>query len=173
MALKSHKAMPELSMLTILIQVASIIKNEDGDGSLQGYMQNLGVVSRKVMDRKDLEMEFALLDSINDTLVQKNQVLAISPDKRTHASGAFKFTILTSTDPEQEHPAELPISEHSTNLKVSSINATVVPNPNDRRGRKYNDGQSGGPLGNIREVIDGSSCGKRSKWIPCIARSGE
>jgi hypothetical protein len=170
MVLESGKDMPELSMLTILIQAAAIVKNRDGDSSLHGYVEDHGLVSRRVMESDEIEVEFAVLDSIGDILLQNKQVLAISPDKqmREHSRSV---TILTSADSELELPAEHPISGVS-DLKVSGINANVVPNPDNRHGGNHKDGQLGGPLGNIRHVIDGRSMWEEVKVNPlhCAVR---
>ena len=69
------KEMPELTMLTILIQVAAIIKNQDGDGSIHGYVEGQGLTGTAVQDNLSL----AVLDSIGDILLLHHQVLAIVP----------------------------------------------------------------------------------------------
>jgi hypothetical protein len=167
MALESAKNMPELSMLTILIQAAAIVKNKSGDRSLHGYVEDHGPASRRVMESDEIEVEFAVLDSIGDILLQNSQVLAISPNMqmREHGRG---ITILTPAESELELPAEHPIGTGA--LKVSGINASVVPNPNDRHAGNRKSSQSGGPLGNIRQVIDGKSMWEEVKKDPlCYA----
>lgn len=52
--------------------------------------------------------------------------------------------------------ADLTQMWNSFRVVVSSISVTVVPNPNDHTNC---DGQSDGPLENIREVSD-----RKSKW---------
>jgi len=92
MALQSTanaKHMPELSMLTILIQAAAAVKNRDGDTSLHGYVENHGEPSRRVMPDNAVEVDFAVLDSIGDTLLQNHQVLAISPTGGSGSSGVL------------------------------------------------------------------------------------
>ena len=157
------KDMTELSMLTILIQAAAIVKNGSGDSSLHGYVEDHGLASRRVMEDSDIEVEFAVLDSIGDILLQNHQVLAISPDIQMREHG--HITILTSADSELEVPAEYPIGGAS-NFKVSGINANIVPNPNDRHVGNHKGGQSAGPLGNIKQVVDGRSMWKEVKDDP-------
>ena len=134
------KVMPELSILTILIQAAVAINNGDGDTSLHGYMDIHGQKSRRVME-SEVEVEFAVLDSLGDILLQNHQVLAISPSKQEKTS----ITVVVNTD--FDMPAENPINGAA---KVSSISATIVPNPNDRTTGKRREGRIGkrkeGPL---------------------------
>jgi hypothetical protein len=114
------------------------------------------------MENDEVEVEFAVLDSIGDTLLQDKQILAISPDKGMRKHGVTIVTRMAANS-ELELPAELPISEVS---KVSLISATVVPNADDRHGGNREGGQSGGPLGNIRQIMDGSSRWKEVKIDP-------
>jgi hypothetical protein len=67
--------MSELSILTILIQAAAIVKNKDGDGSLQGYVERQ-LTGRVASDEH--KVEFAVLDSIGDILLLQHQILAVS-----------------------------------------------------------------------------------------------
>jgi hypothetical protein len=150
------KRMPELSILTILIQAASAIKNGDGDTSLQGYVEEQEITTRRMVSPNEIEVNFAVLDSIGDILLQNNQVLAISPDIRVQDESCISVLIADSkADSELELPAEFPI--RGASKVVPSINATVVPNPDDRRDVKRGGGQSGGPLGNIKQVTGGIS----------------
>jgi hypothetical protein len=143
------KDMPELSMLTFLIEAAAAVRNKDGDKSIHSYVENHGLTSRRVMKSNEAEVKFAVLDSIGDVLLQKHQVIAITPDNRE------RFTVLIS-DPNFEDeaginvPAEDPISGLSGVSTVSLISASVVPNPNDRH-------NSGGSLGSLRRVANGKS----------------
>ena len=152
------KDMPELSMLTYLIQTATAVRNKDGDTSLHGYVENHGITTRKVMESQEAEVKFAVLDSIGDILLQNHQVIAIVPDKQT----PFMTTVLTPSDLEDELgivvPAEDPIyrgpSTGSTQ-EISTISASVVPNPDDRCNGGVRNGD--GPLGNLRQVANGKS----------------
>jgi hypothetical protein len=149
------KHMPELSILTILIQAASAIRNLDGDTSLQRYVENQGLTSRNVMGSEDAEGKFAILDSIGDALLQNNQVLAISPDNRMLEDHHITLLVSdTKAESELELPAETSIRVAS---KISSISATIVPNPDDRRKVRREGSQSDGPLGNIKQVLGGKS----------------
>lgn len=151
------KDMPELSMLTYLIQAATAVRNKDGDTSLHGYAESHGLTSRKVMESSENEVKFAVLDSIGDILLQNHQVIAIAPDKDV----PFMATVLIS-DPNLEDElgivvqAEEPIYGTSTQT-ISTISASVVPNANDRR--NGGDRKGDGPLGNLRQIADG-----RSMW---------
>ena len=150
--------MPKLSMLTILIQAASAVKNTDSDPSLQGYVEDQGLTTCKVIMPNEVEVNFVVLDSIGDILLQNNQVLAISPNIQTAEESSI--TILVNdlkADSDLELLAEPPIRWASK--VVSSINVTVVPNPEDHKDVIHGGGQlaTGGPLGNIREVINGKS----------------
>ena len=151
-------------MLTILIQAAAIVKNRDGDKSLQGYVEEHGLKSRRVMASN---VDFAVLDSIGDVLLQSHQVLAVSPNKQDPGEGLVTSVLMSEwkADSELELPAEHPINIAS---KVSSpISATVVPNPNDRYCHANDeDGQSGGVLGNIRQVSAGKSMWDKVKKDP-------
>jgi hypothetical protein len=145
------KKMSELSMLTILIQAATAIKNDDGDPSMHGYAETQ---LRKKIDNEEVEVNFTVLDSIGDILLQKHQILAISPNK-PDSNNSATVTVLLSADSDIEHPAEDPIERVS---KVSSISATVVPNPNDRRQAKAGlKNSKNGPLGNLEQVMNGKS----------------
>ena len=165
MALRSTanaKDMPELSMLTFLIEAAAAVRNKDGDTSIHSYVENQGLTSRQVMESNEAEVKFAVLDSIGDVLLQNHQVIAISPDKQK----CFIITVLIS-DPNLEDElginvlAEDPISRAST---VSLISASVVPNANDRH--NSGDRKGGGPLGNLRQVADGKSMWNNVKNDP-------
>jgi hypothetical protein len=160
MVLESHengKQMPELSMLTILIEAAAAVKNNDGDKSIHGYMEG----PRRVMSNESDEVDMAVLDSIGDTLLQHHQVLAITFDKRHQEQGAQVVPKEMMSDTNSDSPAEHPISEAS---KVMSISASVVPNPNEHRGNEG--GQLGGPLGNIKQVTSGKSMWAQVKIDP-------
>jgi hypothetical protein len=143
------KEMPELSMLTYLIEAAAAVKHKDGDTSMHGYAENLNH-GQEMTD--DIEVDFAVLDSISDVLLQSHQVLAISPDKRERERGLVTTLLMSEAISESDFPAEPPISEATT---VTSISATVVPNPNDRNDPT----RCKGPLGNLRQVT-----GRKSLW---------
>jgi hypothetical protein len=154
------KPMTEVSMLTILIQAAAAIKNRDGDPSLHGYMDTHGLTSRRELHAKDVD--FAVLESIGDTLMLKNQILAICPNT---GEQECSITVLAAdvhlkAESDLESPADDPINEAS---KISLISATVVPNPNDRHSE---DDKSNGPLGNIKQVLDGKSMWAKVKENP-------
>jgi len=80
--------------------------------------------------------------------------MAIAPHKQE------PFITLLISDPNLEDElgivvqAEEPIHGASTQ-KISTINASVVPNANDRR--NTGDRKGDGPLGNLRHVADGKS----------------
>ena len=166
MALQSTsnaKDMPELSMLTILIGAAASLRNQDGDISLHGYVENQGLTNRKAMELSEAEVDFAVLDSIGDTLLQDHQVLAITPSYNFEKHSR-SITVMISdekADSDQDSPAEYPINLAS---KVSLIRATVVPNPNDRHSN--NKCESGGPLGSFKQVSNGKSLWNEVKEDP-------
>lgn len=149
---KKIKSMTEITMLTYLIPAAAAIKNGNGDTSLYGYVENHGITKRQELKRDDDELKFAVLDSIGDMLLQKHHILAISPDKEKREQ-SFIPTAELKADSDLELPAEDPINGASM---VSSISASVVPNPDDRGDRGNHEG---GPL-NLREVREGNS-----RWV--------
>jgi hypothetical protein len=161
------KPMTEVSMLTILIQAAAAIKNRDGDPSLHGYMDTHGLTSRRELHAKDVD--FAVLESIGDILMQKNQILAICPNTgEQECSITILAGVHLKAESDLEIPADDPISEAS---KISLISATVVPNPNNRHNKEKaqghsEDDKSNGPLGNIKQVLDGKSMWAQVKENP-------
>jgi hypothetical protein len=151
------KQMPELSMLTILIEAAAAVKNKDGDTSLHGYAES----QSRVMSKGSDEVDLAVLDSIGDTLLQNHQALAISFDKRVREQGVI--TAVMMFDKNTDFLAEPPISGAS---EVISISASVVLNPNDRGNHKREGGQLGGPRGNIKQMTNGKSMWAQVKMDP-------
>lgn len=166
------KQMSELSMLTILIQVAAAVKNRDGDTSLHRYLEDIGFTSRRVMEFQDVEADFTVLDSIADTLLQKHQILAISPGK---LEPGRVVAVLMADDPkfdldmDSESLAGHRISMEK--LMVSSISAAVMPNPDDCGVTKC-EGDQLGPLGNMRQVADGISRWEKVKEDPLFYAVG-
>jgi hypothetical protein len=140
------KPMTEVSMLTIVIQAAAAIKNRDGDPSLHGYMDTHGLISRREMYAKDVD--FVVLDSVGDTLMLKNQVLAICPD-----TGRDLITILTGDDLKAESDLEIPADD--------PINDASEVLDGNREGD-----QSNAPLGNIKQVLNGKSMWAEVKKDP-------
>lgn len=162
------KDMTELTMLTFLIEAATAIRNKNGDRSIEGYVGNHGLTSRRMMESPETEVKFAVLDSIGDILLLNHQVIAITPDKQK----PFITTVLVP-DPNLEDElgfgvlAEDPISEA---VSVSTISASVVPNANDCYNRKGGQLPVGGPLGNLSLVAEGKSMWKDVKKDPlCYA----
>ena len=74
--------MSKLLILTILVQAAAIIKNEDGDGTLHGYVELQG--NRRAMESDDPqpEVELVVLESIGDVPLLNHQILALTHNKR-------------------------------------------------------------------------------------------
>jgi hypothetical protein len=160
------KPMSELSILTILVQAAAIVKNEDGDGTLHGYVELQG--NRRAMEPQP-EVELAVLESISDVLLLNHQILALTHNKRKQEP--FVASVVTShlkAESELELPAEYPIRGA---VKVSSISATVVPNPDDRRRDSSKGDQSeSGALGNIKQVSKGKSMWDKIKGDPIVVK---
>lgn len=165
MALQSTsnaKVMPELSMLTFLIQAAAALKNNDGDTSLHGYVETHGLTNRRVLEPNETEVDFAVLDAIGDTLLQNHQVLAISsyskPENEKHC-----ITVMVpdlKADSDMENPAEHPINIAT---KFSSIRAAVVPNPNRD---DCSNGMGDGSMENLRQITNGKSMWDMVKMDP-------
>ena len=170
------KPMSELSILTILVQAAAIVKNEDGDGSLHGYVELQGLRgNRRAMesDYPQSEVELAVLESIGDILLLNHQILALTHNKRNQEE-PFVALVVTSdwkAESELELPAEYPIRSA---VKVSTISATVVPNPDDRRreprGSIKGDQSESGALGNIKLVSKGNSMWDKIKEDPIVVK---
>lgn len=164
------KPMSELSILTILVQAAAIVKNEDGDGTLHGYVELQG--NRRAMESDDPqpEVELAVLESISDVLLLNHQILALTHNKRNQEE-PFVASVVTShlkAESELELPAEYPIRSA---VKVSSISATVVPNPDDRRRDSSKGDQSeSAALGNIKQVSKGKSMWDKIKEDPIVVK---
>jgi hypothetical protein len=162
------KDMPELTVLSILIQAAAAIKNRDGDTSIHGYVELQELQARRVMLDEDDEVNFAILDSIGDVLLQDNHVLAILPNKREPEEVCILVSSETIGDSEPDNLADLPIRNAK---RVSSINASIVPNSDDRNMVKSNQSEDG-PLGNIQEVSDGKSMWDEIKIDPLSCAVG-
>lgn len=159
------KHMPEITMLTILLQAAVAIKNKDGDPSLHGYVENQDFNPLEIGSKSAVEI--AVLESIGDVLLQDHQILAAITANKEMRDGFVTVMVTPDAKAESdtEHPAEQPISEAKT---FSSISATVVPNPNDRH--NFEAGSSLAPLGNLRKVRDGISKWEQVKLDPlCCA----
>jgi hypothetical protein len=159
------KDMPELTVLSILIQAAAAIKNRDGDTSIHGYVE---LQARRVMLDEDDEVNFAILDSIGDVLLQDNHVLAILPNKREPEEVCILVSSETIGDFDPDYLADLTIRNAK---RVSSINASIVPNSDDRSMVKSNQSEDG-PLGNIQEVSDGKSMWDEVKIDPLSCAVG-
>lgn len=89
------KPMSELSILTILVQAAAIVKNEDGDGTLHGYVELQG--NRRAMESDDPqpEVELAVLESIGDVLLLNHRILALTHNKGNQEE-PFVASVVTS-----------------------------------------------------------------------------
>jgi hypothetical protein len=169
------KTMSEISMLTLLLRASATVKNRNGDPSLHGYVETEEMRSQMLHDVSDTSKDanFALLDCLSDILVQNTQVLATSYDD------AYNFAVvMPSSDPElpvdDSHvDKELddshgdmeipPLASVASAPTLLSLDAAVIPNPNDR---SEDSSQLDGALGNIREITDGKSLWSASKEDP-------
>ena len=143
------KPMSDMSMLTILIQASALVNNKSGDSSIHGYIE----MQEFPLLNSSEEANFISLNCLIHILVQNTQVLAASYDDST------RFTIVMPNSKLDDHyesqnsdsfNMELPLPEFVSSVNVNSIrsiNAAVVPNPND-----HNNRQLSGPLGQIREL---------------------
>ena len=139
------KPMSDMSMLTILIQASALVKNKSGDSSIHGYVE-----MQEFPPLNSEEADFKSLNCLTHILEQNTQVLAASYDDST------RFMIVMPNSESDNHyesqnpdsfNMELPLPEFVSSVNVNSIrsiNAAIVPNPNDR-----NNWQLSGPLGQI------------------------
>ena len=160
--------MSDISMLTMLLQASAIVKNQTGDSSLHGYVEMQEVEMQEMTSQMTLDTrkdaDFALLDCLSDILVQDTQVLAASYDDTT------SFTLVTPNSnlvPELDdlHTDSIdmefpPLESVSSATTFKSINAAVIPNPDDRG---KDSSQFDGPLGKIREIGGGQSLWSASR----------
>jgi hypothetical protein len=156
MAAAAPKVMSDVSVLTILLQASAIVKNQIGDPSIQSYVDTQEMISLDT-SRKYSKAAFESLNCVTDILVQATQVLAASYDNASESS----YTLVvpgpnsqSESDPDpdfldMDFPPHESVGSATTFM---SLNATVVPNPNDRHSAS---GQSSGPLGGIREIKGG------------------
>jgi hypothetical protein len=156
-AVPNLKVLSDVSILTILLQVSSIVKNQIGDPSIQSYVETQEMVSldtpRTSHTSKDSKAAFESLNCVTDILVQATQVVAASYDNASESS----FTLVVPSPNSESDAADFDIPPHESVVSATTfmpLNATVVPNPNDR---KSLNGPSIGPLGDIRE-IEGGKC---------------
>jgi hypothetical protein len=152
------KVMSDVSILTILLQASAIVKNQIGDPSIQSYVDTQEMVPLDTSHgSKYSKAAFESLNCVTDILVQSTQVLAASYDNASESS----FTLVVpspNSDSESDAPDffDMNFPRHESVGSATtfmSLNATVVPNPNDRHSPR---GPSG-PLGDIRE-IEGGKC---------------
>jgi hypothetical protein len=151
--LESSKKMSDVSMLTLLIKAAATIKNQSGDYSLHGYveMQESPYITK--------DPNFVVLDCLNDILVQDTQVLASSYDDASSFTLVMPSSDLDSDLNDSEphsNPFDMECPPHESvgfATALKSMNAAVVPNPNNNEAS----GQSSEPLGEIQEVGGGQS----------------
>lgn len=149
--------MSDVSILTILLQVSAIVKNQIGDPSIQSYVDTQEMVSLDTSHTsKYSKAAFESLNCVTDILVQATQVLAASYDNTSESSITL---VVPSTNSESDAADffDMNFPRHESVAVATTfmpLNATVVPNPNDRHSLR---GPSSGPLGDIRE-IEGGKC---------------
>ena len=152
--------MSEFSLLTILINAASVIKNRNGDPSIHGYVESQMMTVRKKYAHPE-EAYFTSLDCLSDILVQDTQVIATSYD---HAS---EFTLVTPSEVDNDNDddsiqvglAPELTSQAFVNSTCKLLHAAVVPNP-DFKYNNSNCNPESTHLGQIREVKD-----RKNLWI--------
>jgi hypothetical protein len=174
--------MSDVSMLTLLIQASSIVKNKNGDASQHGYVERQEQEQEQEQQEKQdfnssEDAEFAVLNYLGDILVQDSQVLAACYD------GARSITLVTSNaNSESDSKLDLPPDSFDMDFPphesvrlastLQSIDATIVPNPDDREDAEEYGQSSGvlGKLGEIREIEVGECLWNEEEPLHNIAK---
>lgn len=145
-------------MLTMLIRASAICKNHGGDPSILGYVEMQETTSLDT----SRDADFASLDCLSHILVQDKQVLAASYDDAASFTLVMPSSVpgsgcaLDDSDPDS-FDMDFPPHEYvGSSVTCKPINATIIPNPDDRR-EIGQSSEPSGPLGEIREIEVGKS----------------